>query len=108
MKKSILLTICILILILSLNTAHTQGVSSDDFLPPIQAKTSEQSKQLLEVKTAEVKIESVPEMKTEAVVAPTTQDAINSVVNKHEIGCKMIKTGSGLGWVATGMVNYDT
>jgi len=107
MKKTTLAMSCILVLVISVNIVYAQGISSDDFLPPVQAKTPEQSKQLLEVKTtAEVKVEQVPAMKTEAVVAPTTQDAINTVVSKHEIGCKMIKTGSGFGWVATGMGTY--
>ena len=107
MKK---LFIAALVITLSLYfnaSAFAQGISSDDFLPPVQAKTPEQSKQLLEAgTTAETKVEQIPQLKTEAVAAPTAQEAINTVVNKHEIGCKMIKTGSGFGWVATGMGTY--
>jgi hypothetical protein len=41
------------------------------------------------------------------VQAQTAQDAINHVVNKHSPGAEMIKVGSGLGWVATGIGGYE-
>ena len=80
--------------------------SADDFLPPVQASTPEQQQQLEQVKgpVQEVKDPATGQTATEG---KTAQDAINFVVNKHSAGAEMIKVGSGIGWVATGIGGYD-
>ena len=42
-----------------------------------------------------------------AAEGQTAQDTINFVVNKHSARAEMIKVGSGIGWVATGIGAYD-
>jgi len=79
---------------------------ADDFLPPVQASTPEQQQQLEQVKGSVQDVKD-PATGQTTVQAQTAQDAINFVVNKHSAGAEMIKTGSGLGWVATGTGGYE-
>lgn len=80
--------------------------SADDFLPPVQASTPEQQQQLEQVKGPVQEVKD-PATGQTAAQGQTAQDAINFVVNKHSAGAEMIKVGSGLGWVATGIGGYD-
>lgn len=80
--------------------------SADDFLPPVQASTPEQQKQLGQVQGPVQEVKD-PTTGQTAAEGKTAQDAINYVVNKHSAGAEMIKFGSGIGWVATGMGGYD-
>lgn len=80
--------------------------SADDFLPPVQAGTPEQQQQLEQVKNPVQEIED-PVTGQTAAEGKTVQDAINFVVNKHSAGAEMVKFGSGMGWVATGIGGYE-
>jgi len=80
--------------------------SADDFLPPVQASTPEQQQQLEQLKGPVQEVKD-PATGQTAAQGQTAQDAINFVVNKHSAGAEMIKFGSGLGWVATGIGGYD-
>lgn len=80
--------------------------SADDFLPPIQASTPEQQQQLSQIQAPVQQVTDQATGKT-AAQGQTAQDAINFIVNKHSAGAEMIKFGSGLGWVATGIGGYE-
>ncbi len=80
--------------------------SADDFLPPVRASTPEQQQQLEQVKGPVQEVKD-PATGQTAAQGQTAQDAINFVVNKHSAGAEMIKAGSGIGWVATGVGGYD-
>ena len=80
--------------------------SADDFLPPVQAKTPEEQKQLGQVKGSVQEVKD-PATGQTAAEGKTAQDAINYVVNKHSASAEMVKFGSGIGWVATGVGGYD-
>lgn len=84
--------------------AFAQKLSVEDFLPPISA--SEEQKEELSVVTGEVSKSQDVDFGVEVVEAETTQDAINFVVNQRSPGAEMIRTGSGVGWVATGAGTY--
>lgn len=85
---------------------HATQPTADDFLPPIQASTTEQQQQLTQIQAP---VQQVTDPTTGKTVAQgqTTQDTINFVVNKHSAGAEMIKVGSGSGWVATGIGGYE-
>ena len=80
--------------------------SADDFLPPVHASTPEQQQQLEQLKGPVQEVKD-PATGQTAAQGQTAQDAIDFVVNKHSAGAEMIKFGSGLGWVATGIGGYD-
>ena len=106
MRKPIAaLMISILASIFISSNAQAQ-VSADDFLPVVQGGSSE--------------VESPEEVaiKDDVVSAETAQDAINAAVDVNEkelangdtleVGAKMVKFGSGIGFVATGAGTYRT
>lgn len=81
------------------------NVSVDDLLPVVSGGSSEVAK------PSEVKVDA----KNEVVEAATMQDAANAAVDENikkikkqkvERGCIEIKTGSGIGFVATGAGHY--
>lgn len=86
--------------------AWSQVPSADDFLPPVSGGTTD-VKQPDQVAHSE-----------QAVTAASAQDAINAAVKKNvqemadgdtpEVGAKMVKYPSGLGFVASGMASYRT
>ena len=97
--------------IISLCLAGAAGaevaLSVDDFLPPVQAKSSEEAAELLQVKAPD-KVEIVQESEDgEVVRAESAQDAFNVVVDQKKVGCVRAEVGSGFGWVATGMGTYE-
>jgi len=97
--------------IISLCLAGAAGaevaLSVDDFLPPVQAKSSEEAAELLQVKAPD-KVEIVQESEDgEVVRAESAQDAFNVVVDQKKVGCVRAEFGSGFGWVATGMGTYE-
>lgn len=82
------------------------NIGVDDFLPVVSGGPSEVAK------PSEVKVDT----KNEIVEAATMQDAANAAVDeniktikkrKMESGCVEIKTGSGIGFVATGAGSYQ-
>jgi len=83
-------------------------LSVEDFLPPVQAKSSEEAAALLQVKHPE-KVEIVEDTSAGGTVvkAETAQDAFNTVVDTKKVGCVRTEFGSGFGWVATGMGTYE-
>lgn len=95
--------------VLSVNTANAEvQLSVEDFLPPVQAKSSEEASTLLEVKQPE-KVEVNEDKSTGEIVvkAETAQDAFNTVVDTKKVGCVRAEFGSGFGWAATGMGAYE-
>jgi hypothetical protein len=93
-------------LLLFVIPAHAQSLSADDFLPPVQAAAPEQQQALTQVKGTVEEIKD-PATGDTAVQATTAQDAINFIVNQHSPGAEMMRVGSGIGWVATGMGSYE-
>ena len=99
----ILLSLCV-----SAASAAAPNLSAMDFLPVVQAP-AEQQAELLTVKDPEaVKQETDPISKRPGLQAATMQDAINTFVAQHAVGCMMVSApGGGYGFVATGMGVYD-
>lgn len=95
-----------LLLLLSTASIANAQVDADDFLAVVAGGTEEIQQ------PAEVVVED------DVVTAATAQDAINAAVEENEkelsegdspeIGCKMTKFGSGIGFVATGAGTYRT
>ena len=81
-------------------------VTADDFLPPVSGGPTD------------VKQPDQVAMKGKTVTAPTAQDAVNAAVQQNvkelangdtpEVGAKMVKFPSGLGFVASGVAPYRT
>ena len=80
--------------------------SADDFLPPIQAASPEQRQSLTQVQGPVEQIKD-PVTGQNVVQAQSAQDAINTVVGKRAAGSEMVRFGSGIGWVATGVGVYE-
>lgn len=104
--KNIALT-CLLATILPLWTGPAQAqVTADDFLPPVQGGPTDVKE------AAKVKVEG------KVVSAASAQDAMNAAARQNqkelaggdtaEVGAKMVKFPSGLGFVATGAGTYRT
>ena len=84
----------------------TAQVTADDFLPVVQGGS------------ADVKQPEKVAMNDKVVTAATAQDAINAAVQENkkklkgndtpEVGAKMVKFPSGLGFVASGVATYRT
>jgi hypothetical protein len=84
----------------------TAQVTADDFLPVVQGGS------------AAVKQPEKVAVSDKVVTAATAQDAINAAVQENkkklkdndapEVGAKMVKFPSGLGFVASGLANYRT
>jgi hypothetical protein len=83
-----------------------QVPTADDFLPPVSGGPTD------------VKQPTQVAMTEQVVTAATAQDAMNAAVKKNvedlangdtaEVGAKMVKFPSGLGFVATGVATYRT
>ena len=103
----VLLALCLAVLFTGAANAEVR-LSVEDFLPPVQAKSSEEAAELLQVKHPE-KVEIVEDTSTGGTVvkAETAQDAFNTVVDTKKVGCVRTEFGSGFGWVATGMGTYE-
>ena len=86
--------------------ASAQVPTADDFLPPVSGGPTD-VKQPDQLALAE-----------QTVTAVTAQDAMNAAVKKNvqeladgdtaEVGAKMVKFPSGLGFVASGVATYRT
>ncbi|QVL50983.1 MAG: hypothetical protein KFB96_11585 [Thiocapsa sp.] len=83
-----------------------QPLTADDFLPPVQAETVEQKQALTQVQGPVQEVQDAATGST-VVQAETAQDAINTVANRRAPGAEMVRFGSGIGWVATGMGGYE-
>ena len=87
-------------------SSATAQVTADDFLPVVQGGS------------AEVKQPEKVVVNDKVVTAATAQDAINAAVQENkkklkateapEVGAKMVKFPSGLGFVASGVAPYRT
>ncbi len=105
-KATVYFSMAMFLVGLSLPAMALAQVSADDFMPVVQGGSAEVAQ------PAKVKVEE------DVVTAATAQDAINTAVqeNKEElkegdtpdVGCKMAKFGSGIGYVATGAAAYGT
>lgn len=103
MKKLIRSLIVCALLALVTQTCDAQ-VTADDFMPVHQGGPSEVKQ------PEEVKVEG------DVVEAATAQDAMNAAADENEkelakgdtdqVGCKMVKFGSGIGFVASGISTY--
>lgn len=80
--------------------------SADEFAVPLQATVPAPRS----VPRGPVRIRTVKDDLTgePALQAGTARDAIAAAVNQRAPGCRMIRFGTGFGWVATGMVRYPT
>jgi len=86
--------------------ASAQVPTADDFLPPVSGGPTD------------VKQPDQVAMTEQTVTAATAQDAMNAAVRKNveelaagdtpEVGAKMVKFPSGLGYVASGVATYRT
>jgi hypothetical protein len=93
-------------MVLALPGAVLAQVTADDFLPPVQGGPTD------------VKEPSKVKVEGKVVSASTAQDAINAAAAQNakelaagdtaEVGAKMVKFSSGLGFVATGVGAYRT
>jgi hypothetical protein len=85
------------------------ALSADDFIPPVQARTPEEKRELLAVKDeASVKTEFDPVLQTEVTTSPSLQDSINEKINPPRQGCEPVREpGGGYAFVATGQGNYN-
>jgi hypothetical protein len=82
------------------------ALSASDFIPPVQAESSEQKEMLLAVRDpSSVKEEIDPVLKAPVVNAPSLQDAINKAVEKPKQGCVILQGGTV--FVATGAGTYN-
>ena len=96
----------VLSLVLAFPSMATGQVTADDFLPPVQGGPTD------------VKQPAKVKVKGDVVTAPTAQDAINTAVQVNtkelkggdtdEVGAKMVRFPSGMGYVATGATTYRT
>ncbi|MDS4041156.1 MAG: hypothetical protein RKP20_08280 [Candidatus Competibacter sp.] len=79
---------------------------ADEFAVPLQATAPAPRS----VPRGPVRIRTVKDDLTgeSALQAGTARDAIAAAVNQRAPGCRMIRFGTGFGWVATGMVRYPT
>jgi hypothetical protein len=95
------------VFLLSAPCAFAASLSADDFLPPAQAKTPEQEKELKTVQKPEaVKQEAGALTGKTAVSAASPQDAINAYIKQRSIGFSELVFPSGFGFVATGTGTY--
>lgn len=102
--KRVVPLLMIFLLRLSLLSAVYAQVDADDFLPVVAGGTEE------------IQQPDKVDIAKDVVNAATAQDAINVAVeenekelvggNSPEVGCKMTKFGSGIGFVATGAAAY--
>lgn len=106
MKKLHCFVLLSTLLYLPIALAQSQSISSDDFLPLVQAASPEQKQTLAEVKGTVEEIKD-PVTGNIAVQADTAQDAINTIVNRRSPGAEMMRFGSGIGWVSTGAGSYE-
>lgn len=109
MRNRLFVFFTLFLAVLSAGAANAEvRLSVEDFLPPVQAKSSEEAAALLQVKHPE-KVEIVEDTSTGGTVvkAETAQDAFNTVVDTKKVGCVRTEFGSGFGWVATGMGTYE-
>jgi hypothetical protein len=82
------------------------ALSADDFLPPVQAESSEQKEKLLSVQNpTEVKEEIDPTLNAQVINAPSLQDAINKAIEKPKQGCVILQGGTV--FVAIGAGTYN-
>ena len=105
MKNMHFSSIILALIVIFTSPVNAQSLSADDFLPPVQAASPEQEQTLSEVQGSVTEVDD-PEM-GQVVEAETTQDAINYLVNQRSAGAEMIRVGSGIGWVATGIAGYE-
>ena len=109
MRNRLFVFFTLFLAVLSAGAANAEvRLSVEDFLPPVQAKSSEEAAELLQVKHPE-KVEIVEDTSTGGTVvkAETAQDVFNTVVDTKKVGCVRTEFGSGFGWVATGMGTYE-
>jgi len=92
-------------------SAFAVTLSSDDFLPPVQAKNEAEKTSSLEIKQPEKLKEEVGLSGQKAISASNMQDAVNGASQKIQLnggmGAQQIKFPSGFGWVASGVSTYN-
>ncbi len=94
------------VLCLLTSALQAQPLTADDFLPPVQAESAEQQQALTQVQGPVQDVQD-PATGDTVIKADTAQDAINTVANRRSPGAEMVRFGSGIGWVATGMGGYE-
>jgi hypothetical protein len=96
---------CALFLFLNSHICYA-ALSADDFIPPVQAESSENKDALLAVQNpSSVKEEIDPVLNAPVVNAPSLQDAINKAIEKPKQGCVILQGGTV--FVATGTGTYN-
>lgn len=105
-KVRTLTIVALVVAVCLIPAAGFAQVTADDFLPPVQGGPSD------------IKQPAKVSRQGDVVVAATAQDAINAAVSENtrelkggdtsEVGAKMVKFPSGLGFVATGAGVYRT
>ena len=103
--KSLLTVIAILLLS---QEGLAAPLSSDDFLPPVQAQNEEQRQEAMQVKQPDAVVRQPGLDGKNATFAATAQDAVNAAADRIAMsgGCEQIKFPSGFGWVAVGTGTY--
>ena len=106
--KKILTAIILAAVLFSAQTASSK-LTDHEFVPPLRTP-KEHRPDFLAVKTPEaVRTQPDPSMNRPVTRAASVQDAINTIVQRHEEGCEMIAVPEGgYGFVATGLGTYRT
>ena len=99
------LVLIVMLAVIGISMPGQAQISADDFLPPLEAKTPAEQSARKEVK-GPVTEQTDPVIGQPVVQAETAQDAINTVLAKRTAGSEMIRFGSGIGLVATGVSSY--
>lgn len=85
---------------------QAQGLSADDFLPPVGAPSPEERQTRLGIQGSVTQVDDTALGGT-VVQADQAQDAINYIVQQRSPGAYSMRVGSGIGWVATGQAFYN-
>lgn len=113
MKKVLCLS-AVLVFCFSASCWSAPILTADDFSPIVQANTEQERQELSTVHTPEgVKTEVDPTLNKPVTTATTTQDAVNSVMQRFYAdggeGCESIRLPDGeLGLVAVGVGTYGS
>ncbi len=85
--------------LLWISPASAARPAAEEFIAPLQSTNVPRSAE--RVRTIRDELTGEP-----ALRARTAQAAITAAVDQRAAGCRMIRFGNGLGWVATGTVGY--
>ena len=100
-----------LLLIALWSSVAAAAIGADDFLPPAQATGAQRDDLLAVNDEASVVTEVDPVLNIQVTTAATLQDAINSIIDREDLGagCEIISDpNGGYAFVATGTAAYQS